>query len=52
MKIEDFEIVEEIGKGQFATIYKVLNIIESKFYALKCYNLTLLSKRRFFDNSS
>ena len=50
MIFEDFEILEEIGEGQFATVYKAYNKQEDKIFALKRYNLVLLSKRRVIDD--
>ena len=49
MIFEDFEILEEIGEGQFASVYKAYNKQKVKVFALKRYNLVLLSKRRVID---
>jgi serine/threonine protein kinase len=34
--LKDFEVLKELGEGQFGTVYLVTNKDKKKFYALKC----------------
>ena len=36
---ENYELYEIIGKGMYGKVYKALNKIENKFYAIKCLNI-------------
>jgi len=33
--IKDFQVIKEIGRGSYGTVYKVLSVINKKIYALK-----------------
>jgi serine/threonine protein kinase len=33
--MKDFQILKEIGRGSYGTVYKVLSLIDKKIYALK-----------------
>ena len=37
--MKDFEILSELGRGSYGTVYKVLSSIDSKVYVLKKINM-------------
>ena len=37
--LKDFELIECVGKGSFAKVYKVRRIVDGQIYALKKVNL-------------
>lgn len=49
MDSEDFEVLEQIGEGSFSRVFLGQNKKDKIYYALKCFNLTLLSKKRVLD---
>ena len=34
--LKDFEVLKELGEGQFGTVYLVTSNDKKRFYALKC----------------
>ena len=34
--LKDFEVLKELGEGQFGTVYLVTSKDKKRFYALKC----------------
>ena len=49
MPISDFRVVESIGKGSFASVYKVVRKSDNKLYALKRVKIGKMSKREVQD---
>jgi NIMA (never in mitosis gene a)-related kinase len=43
--LKKFEIIERIGKGSFAKVYKVRRKLDKKIYALKKVNLGKMKKK-------
>ena len=41
---QDFEIVKQIGKGSYATVFKVLRKEDNEVYAMKCIDITKMDK--------
>lgn len=38
--LKDFEIIKQIGKGSFGTVYWVRWIKDGVFYAIKCMDIS------------
>eukprot|EP01038_Epipyxis_sp_PR26KG_P009493 gene9493-12789_t len=49
MSFKDFRIVETIGKGSFASVYKVIRRSDNKVYALKRIKISKMSKKEIAD---
>jgi serine/threonine protein kinase len=49
MSFKDFKIVETLGKGSFASVYKVIRRSDSKVYALKRVKISKMSKKDLGD---
>lgn len=45
MSIDNFEILQELGKGSFGSVYKVKRITDNKIYAMKCVQISSLSHK-------
>lgn len=45
MSLKNFEIIEEVGKGAYSTVYKVRRKCDTQIYALKKVNLGVLSQK-------
>ena len=45
LRFKDFKIIEEIGKGAFGTVFKVLKLDTGKEYAMKCLKKRTLIKK-------
>jgi len=44
--MENFEILEKLGKGAFSVVYKVRRKIDNQIYALKKVQITNLSEKQ------
>ena len=42
---KDFEILKQIGKGSFGTVYKVRRKSDNKIYAIKTINISKMDKK-------
>jgi NIMA (never in mitosis gene a)-related kinase len=49
MSFKDFRVVEALGKGSFATVYKVQRKSDQKIYALKRVKINKMSKKEIAD---
>ena len=49
MGLSDFRVVEALGKGSFASVYKVMRKADNKVYALKRVKIGKMSKREIAD---
>ena len=49
MSFKDFKVLETIGKGSFASVYKVLRKSDNKIYALKRVKINKMSKKEIAD---
>mmetsp|Transcript_2809 Transcript_2809/g.2472 ORF Transcript_2809/g.2472 Transcript_2809/m.2472 type:complete len:446 (-) Transcript_2809:55-1392(-) len=49
MSFKDFRILETIGKGSFASVYKVIRKSDNKVYALKRVKINKMSKKELED---
>lgn len=49
MPLSDFRVVEALGKGSFASVYKVMRKSDNKVYALKRVKIGKMSKREIAD---
>lgn len=49
MSFKDFRIAETIGKGSFASVYKVIRKSDNKVYALKRVKISKMSKKEIAD---
>lgn len=49
MSFKDFKVMETIGKGSFASVYKVLRKSDNKIYALKRVKIAKMSKKEIED---
>lgn len=49
MPLSDFKVVESLGKGSFASVYKVMRKSDNKLYALKRVKIGKMSKREIAD---
>lgn len=49
MSIKDFKVIESLGKGSFATVYKVIRKSDGKMYALKRVKIGKMSKKEVSD---
>ena len=49
MSFKDFKVVELVGKGSFASVYKVVRKSDNKFYALKRVKINKMSKKEIAD---
>lgn len=49
MSFKDFRVLETIGKGSFASVYKVIRKSDSKVYALKRVKINKMSKKEIAD---
>lgn len=49
MSIKDFRVVEALGKGSFATVYKVMRKSDGKTYALKRVKIGKMGKKEVAD---
>jgi NIMA (never in mitosis gene a)-related kinase 1/4/5 len=49
MPLSDFRVVESLGKGSFASVYKVMRKSDNKVYALKRVKIGKMSKREIAD---
>ena len=49
MSFKDFKILETIGKGSFASVYKVVRKSDNKIYALKRVKISKMSKKEVED---
>ncbi len=45
MSLQDFVILEKLGTGSFASVYKARRLIDQKIYALKKIDLKALGLR-------
>lgn len=43
--MKDLQIIKEIGRGSYGTVYKVLSLIDNRIYALKRIDLTHLKTK-------
>ena len=50
VSIEDFELIEFIGRGSFATVDLVKKKDEEKFYAMKTLSKSKMTKKRHVNN--
>ena len=48
--MENFEILEKLGKGAFSVVYKVRRNIDNQIYALKKVQITNLSEKQKFNS--
>ena len=49
MSFKDFKVLETIGKGSFAHVYKVLRKSDNKVYALKRVKISKMNKKEISD---
>jgi NIMA (never in mitosis gene a)-related kinase len=49
MSFKDFKVMETIGKGSFASVYKVVRKSDNKIYALKRVKISKMSKKEIED---
>ena len=49
MPLSDFKVVESVGKGSFASVYKVMRKSDKQLYALKRVKIGKMSKREIQD---
>jgi NIMA (never in mitosis gene a)-related kinase 1/4/5 len=49
MSLNDFFVLETIGKGSFATVHKVVRKSDNQIYALKRVKLNKMSKKEISD---
>ena len=49
MTIKDFKVVESLGKGSFATVYKVIRKSDGNMYALKRVKIGKMPKKEVAD---
>ena len=42
---EKYDFIEIIGQGMFGKVYKALNKLEQKYYAIKTLNLQNISQK-------
>ena len=49
MPLNDFRIMESIGKGSFASVYKVVRKSDNKVYAMKRVKINKMSKKEISD---
>ena len=43
--LKNFDVMERIGKGSFAKVYKVRRKVDNQIYALKKVNLSKMKKK-------
>jgi NIMA (never in mitosis gene a)-related kinase 1/4/5 len=49
MSFKDFRVLETVGKGSFASVYKVIRKSDNKVYALKRVKINKMSKKEIAD---
>jgi NIMA (never in mitosis gene a)-related kinase len=49
MSFKDFRVLESLGKGSFASVYKVIRKSDNKVYALKRVKIAKMSKKEISD---
>ena len=49
MPLKDFRVVEAVGKGSFASVYKVMRKSDNKIYAMKRVKIGKMGKKEISD---